>query len=136
MSTQGWDGRDGEANGSGAPDMTARVMAQLGYVQANSKQARIARRRAAFVRMLQGVIVLSAVTLAAAWWFGGSKSMQRGPEVVDTLRGSVTRGAGDLGGFLAGLPRLPQTRVVSEGEASLEQPPSASLEGAPQLRSY
>ena len=72
----------------------------------------------------------------AVWWFGGAVPAQRGPEVVDTLRGSLARGAGDLDGFLAGLPRFPQTSVIATSDASAAQTPSASLDNAPQPRSY
>lgn len=130
----------GRMNGE-FPDMTARVMQQLGYVQADPRKARALRRRAGLVRLLQGVIVLSAVALGAVWWFSGSVPVRRSPEVVDTLRGSLARGAGELDGFLAGLPRLPKSKAIGEADVTLDaslvaQPPSAALEGAPQLRSY
>ncbi len=130
----------GRMNGE-FPDMTARVMQQLGYVQTDPRKARALRRRAGLVRLLQGVIVLSAVALGAVWWFSGNTPVRRSPEVVDTLRGSLARGAGELDGFLAGLPRLPKSKATAEADVTLDaslsaQPPSAALDGAPQLRSY
>lgn len=131
-------GRDSE----GSPDVTARVMQRLGYVDASAAHARQLRRRTAVVRLLQGLTVLSAIVLGAVWWFDGAMPAQRGPEVVESLRGSVTRGTSELHGFLAALPRLPRVdessmlRGVRFDERSNVETPSASLENAPQLRSY
>lgn len=118
------------------PDVTARVMQRLGYVQADERRARAIRRRTYAVRVLQGTIILSAVALGTVWWFGGAEPAHRTPEVVGTLRGSVTRGAGSLDGFLAGLPRMPQTSVMPVDTQGEQPAPAPSLENAPQLRSY
>lgn len=144
MSTHGRDdalpggsgGSPGFAGSSGAPDVTARVMQRLGYVQADGRKARALRRRAAFTRVVQGAIVLSAVALGAIWWFGGSAPACSRTPVVETLRSTVTRGASGLDGFLAGLPRMPQTSVVDTLDGASSETISSTLDHSPQLRSY
>ncbi len=132
MSTHGRDSNE-------TPDVTARVMQRLGYENATRARARELRRRTAVVRLLQGVIVLSAVVLGAIWWLDGSQPASRGPAVVETLRGGLARGTSELHGFVAALPRLPsETQAALVGatmDASAELP-SAALDNAPQLRSY
>jgi hypothetical protein len=131
--TQGRDDASGDA-AFGAPDVTARVMQRLGYVQADGRAARALRRRRAWTRFVQGAIVLSAVALGAIWWFGGTAPARSRTPVVETLRSTVTRGARGLDGFFAGLPRMPQTSVAdSPDEADATD---ATLEHIPQLRSY
>lgn len=135
MSTHGRDAGD-------SPDVTARVMQRLGYVNASAAHARQLRRRTAVVRLLQGLTVLSAIVLGAVWWFDGAMPAQRGPEVVESLRGSVSRGTSELHGFLAAMPRLPRVddpsslQGVQFDDRSHVETPSASLENSPQLRSY
>lgn len=130
-----------DVSGSAGPDVTARVMERLGYRQAPAPRARLLRWRAGAVRLLQGTIILSALVLGAVWWFDGGLPARRAPEVVDTLRNSLARGTSDLHGFFAALPRMPGAQEVVAERAALDPladpaPPSASLEGAPQLRSY
>lgn len=127
-------GRDGD----GSPDVTARVMQRLGYVQADAQRARSLRMRTLWLRIVQGMTMVSAAVLGAIWWFGGHAPAPSQPAMVETLRSQVVRSQSDLNGLFAALPRLPQTSVVVQVEGPMPaDPPSASLlEAAPEFRSY
>lgn len=122
-----------------SPDVSARVMARLGYARAGSAAdlRRIRARRAA-VMAGQACVVLAACALGVVWWWTRDDASRQAVPVTDMLRGSVVQGSGQIDRVIGAMPRVPQTstlRTAGTAEAAPDAP-SAALENAPQLRSY
>lgn len=122
-----------------SPDVSARVMARLGYARAQSAaDARRIRFRRAAVLAGQACVVLAACALGVVWWWTRDDASRRAVPVADMLRGSVAQGSGQIDRVIGAMPRVPQTSTLRTAATADAAPdaPSAALENAPQLRSY
>ncbi len=122
-----------------SPDVSARVMARLGYARAASADdARRIRVRRAAVMAGQACVVLAACALGVVWWWTRDDASRNAVPVTDVLRGTVAQGSGQIDRVIGAMPRVPQTSTLRASGAVEQAPdaPSAALENAPQLRSY
>lgn len=122
-----------------SPDVSARVMARLGYARAESPaELRRIRARRAAVMAGQACVVLAACALGVVWWWTRDDASRHAVPVTDVLRGSVAQGSGQIDRVIGAMPRVPQTSTLrTAGTAdAVPDAPSAALENAPQLRSY
>lgn len=132
------DGTHGGTHAGATPDFSGSVMRRLGYERvADQRAARRLRTRRVATRAAQAAVVLAACTLGLVWWWTSTPAAEPRVAVGDALRGSFAQGAGQLDGLFAAMPRAPMTSVLrASNEGPMSELPSATLENAPQLRSY
>ena len=126
-----------EGRNTASPDVSARVMARLGYERAPSAaDAHRLRARRAVVLAAQASVVLAACTLGLVWWWSRDDAHRTGIAMGDALHGSLLQGSGQIDRVIAAMPRARTAAGLRTNDGVTADLPSATLENAPQLRSY